>query len=255
MQNISLSVDPNAGQFDIALDGQPLLSGFRDIEARWRGRILKPLDAWSKTCEYHENGCDYYELDMPLTRDYRLQRFFLLDREDRLFILGDALLRDGGVTSAKIPLLEYEAALAVSPAVSVRKNSETAKGSLKNRAPGRVFPLQGDLRITDGMLVYRLKSDGISLFAPLVFDLDAARCRKPFLLRQLTVGENMEKVPDDRAVGFRFQLDKRQFLLYRSMTPPANRTVLGHNLIDDFCFARFDPKTGVEPLVEVQQEP
>jgi hypothetical protein len=64
----------------------------------------------------------------------------------------------------------------------------------------------------------------------------------------------MNKIQEDQAVGYRVQVNKEQFLLYRSMTPLANRTVLGHNLIDDFCFARFFPETGVEPLIVIDSE-
>jgi hypothetical protein len=82
--------------------------------------------------------------------------------------------------------------------------------------------------------------------------LDTERLGKRYTWRQLTVGENLQKVRDDQAVGYRIQLGQEQFLLYRSLTSQANRTVLGHNLIDDFCFARFAPATGVEPLIAVE---
>jgi len=62
----------------------------------------------------------------------------------------------------------------------------------------------------------------------------------------------LQQLRDDQAVGYRIQLGQAQFLVYRSLTPPANRTVLGHNLIDDFCFARFDPESGVDPLIAVE---
>jgi len=68
----------------------------------------------------------------------------------------------------------------------------------------------------------------------------------------LSVGENMQRTREDQAVGYRIQIGQKQFLLYRSLTPRAIRTVLGHNLMDDFCFARFDPETGVEPLMVVE---
>jgi hypothetical protein len=112
----------------------------------------------------------------------------------------------------------------------------------------------GTLTETDGTLVLRQKSAGKSLFAPLFFDLDANRLGKRYTWRQLAVGENLQRMREDEAVGYRIQLDQEQFLLYRSLTPnpKANRTLLGHNLIDDFCFARFDPETGVDPLIAVE---
>jgi hypothetical protein len=90
------------------------------------------------------------------------------------------------------------------------------------------------------------------IFAPLFFDLDADRLGKRYTWRQLSVGENLQRVQEDQAVGYRIQLGQEQFLLYRSLTPQASRTLLGHNLTDDFCFARFDPKTGADPLIAVE---
>ena len=104
------------------------------------------------------------------------------------------------------------------------------------------------------LLIYRHEVPGMALFAPLVFDFRPTRFKKALVWRQLTVGENLEKVTDDVAVGYRFQFGKEQFLLYHSLAEPTNRTVLGHNLIDDLCFARFSPKEGVEALLEVQRE-
>ncbi len=277
MPDISLSVDFDSAQFALAQNGKPFVCGLQDVGVRCRGKELRPLETWSKSCEYHENGCDYYEFDAPLTQDYRIQRFFLLHNTDRLFLLGDTLLWDGEKMPKpnRLPL-EYEAKLVLAPKLSPAKNSKTPALELLNsagRTLGRALPLAlpelaGEWKIVRSeklqshsqyALKYCLQSSGISLFAPLVFDLDPARCKKPCLWRQLTVGENREKIPPDKAAGIHFRLDMRQlvmeqYLLYRSMTPPANRTVLGHNLIDDFCFARFSPASGVEALVEVQQE-
>ena len=286
MQDISISVNfdsyaTDAVQLEVELGGSPILFGIWDVRGQWRNRTLKPLGPWTKCCEYDENGCDYLELDLPLTNDYRLQRFFLLDHDDRLLVLADTLLWDGDrfPRSTGYDNLFYESTLLHSPHLTPRKTPETSERTfypirpLRAAPVFRVLPLAlpewkepewqnaeidgmvgGELEVENSAISYRLQSSGVSLFAPLVFDLDPNRLKKPYTWRRLTVGENMMKVPEDRAAAFRFQLGKEQFLLYHSMTEQANRTVLGHNLIDDLCFARFDPDTGVEPLVEVQQD-
>ena len=282
MQDISISVNfdcraTDAVQLEVDVDGEPILFGVWDLGARWRGRTLKPQGPWSSCCEYDENGCDYLELDLPLNHGYRLQRFFLLDHDDRLLVLGDTLLWDGDTQQRRMAEdnLVYESTLLYSPKLEPR---ETTPGAteltfypprpLRAAPVFRVLPVAlpewkdaestgkvfGELFTEHSTLLYRLQSSGVSLFAPLVFDLDPDRLKKPYTWRHLTVGENMEKVSEDLAAGYRFQLGKRQFLLYHSMTEAANRTVMGHNLIDDLCFARFDPDTGIEPLVEVQQD-
>ena len=281
MSDISISVhydnaESTAVQLEVELHGEPILFGQWDAVIRYRERTLSLDGPWTDLCTYHENGCDYLEIDAPLTQDYRLQRFFLLDHKDRLLVLGDTVLRDEESPkrsrSRKATTgLSYESTLFHSGRLRSENMSDSpglvfAQG--KTAPFFRVLPLalperktddivgmvQGDLRTKHSSLVLHQQSSGRSMFAPLFFDLDPGRCKKQPFWRSLTVGENLKRVPDDQAVGYRIQLGDEQYLLYHSMTPPANRTVLGHNLTDDLCFARFTPKNGVETLVEVQQE-
>lgn len=96
-------------------------------------------------------------------------------------------------------------------------------------------------------------SSGTTLFAPLLFDLSGSRIRQAYTWRRLTVGEKLEVVSPQQAVGFRIQLCKDQFLLYRSLTAqPSNRTVLGHNLVSDLFCGRFLKEGGVETILDVE---
>ncbi|MEX0714781.1 MAG: hypothetical protein WD278_20765 [Pirellulales bacterium] len=58
--------------------------------------------------------------------------------------------------------------------------------------------------------------------------------------------------PADPAVGYRVQVGRQQWLIYRSLAERGNRTVLGHNLISEFLVARFDRQGKVEPLLEIE---
>ena len=260
----------NAVSVQLELRNDLLLFGTWDVAVRLGGKLLQPLEAWTETVVYSENGCDYLEIDVPLERDYRLQRHFLLDTVHRIVVLADAVLWDGdGKFKAKT--LEYESSLLYSPTLRARETSEATEltffpeKSARSAPLFRVLPLDlpewknavtdaSEIRTEQSNLVLRKRTEGRAFFLPLFFDLNARRLKNPYTWRHLTVGENLTKVPDDHAVGFRIQLGKEQYLLYRSLTPLANRTVLGHNLIDDFCYGRFDTKTGVDPLVAVQQE-
>ena len=93
---------------------------------------------------------------------------------------------------------------------------------------------------------------GNALFAPLFFDLDPRRFARRLTWRQLTVAESLEIQPADVAVGYRVQLGKEQWLIYRSLAQTANRTLLGHNLSTEMLVARFDPTGEVEALVEIE---
>jgi len=260
----------NAVSVQLELRNELLLFGTWDVTIRLGGTLLRSLEPWTETVVYSENDCDYLEIDIPLERDYRLQRHFLLDTAHRILILADCVLWDGD-GKFKPKTLEYESSLFYSPTLRTKEaNGATELTFFSTKfaraAPlFRVLPLDwpewknavtdgSEFRTEESNLILRKRTEGRAFFLPLFFDLNANRLKHPYTWRSLTVGENLKKVSDDRAVGFRIQLGREQYLLYRSMTPLANRTVLGHNLIDDFCYGHFDGKTGVEPLVAVQQE-
>jgi hypothetical protein len=90
------------------------------------------------------------------------------------------------------------------------------------------------------------------LFAPLFFDLSRKRNSRPLTWRQLAVGQMRQNVSDNQAVGFRVQIGQEQWLLYRSLTEAANRTVLGQNLMGELHVSRFLKTGEVEELIEVQ---
>jgi hypothetical protein len=282
MKNISISVHfdsqkDNAVQLEVEIQKEPVLFGLWNFDIWCRGKPLLPLESWTETCVHNDNGCEYLELDLLLSNDYRLQRFFLLDNKNRLLVLGDTVLWDGDVPKRRLAErddhLEYLSTLFYSPKLRPKTLAHSTEITFQpNHAKSsplfRVFPLAlpewknaeetglitGSLSLEHSTLKLHQRSSGLSMFAPLFFDLDAQRICKPYTWRHLTIGEDLQKVSEDKAVGYRVQMGKEQFLLYHSMTPLANRTVLGHNLIDDLCFARFDPKTGVDVLVAVQQE-
>ena len=274
MQKISASIDFNSQRdssvlFEAAVQKEPILFGLWTFDIRLGNKTLQPVGKWTVVCEHKEKGCDYLEIDLPLSDAYRLQRSLLVNHKDKLLLLCDTVLADEDSPSAGT--LSYCAEFSVSPKLRTKISDEATEIDFRpagrTDAPAfRVLPLalpewhtaapsglvSGTLSETSGTLVLQQKSAGKSLFAPLLFDLDADRLNKRYTWRQLSVGENLQRVPEDQAVGYRVQLGQEQFLLYRSLTPQANRTVLGHNLIDDFCFTRFDPETGVEPLIAVE---
>ena len=274
MKKISASIDFDSQRdksvlLEVAVQNEPLLFGLWTFDVKLGKKTLLPVGKWSKTCEHKERQCEYIEIDLPLTDDYHLQRSMLVNHKDKVLLLSDTILADEECAPNKPLSLQSE--FYVSPKMQAKTSTEATEimfrpvGQL-SPPPFRVLPLAlpewhtakptglviGTLTESEGVLTLRHESRGRSLFAPLFFDLNADKRGKRYTWRQLTVGENLQRVPDDQAVGYRIQLGKEQFLLYRSLTPLANRTVLGHNLIDDFCFAKFDPEVGVDPLIAVE---
>ncbi|MDR0326929.1 MAG: hypothetical protein LBI05_01395 [Planctomycetaceae bacterium] len=274
MKQLSASIDFRSQQdgtvlLEVAVKNEPILFGLWTFDVQIGGNTLSPAGQWTAVCEHKERNCDYLEIELPLSDDYRLQRSLLLNHKDKVLLLSDTILADEEQNAGKI--LSYRAEFYVSPKLHAKIADEATeiefRPASRTSAPAfRVLPLalpewqnapqtnrgNGTLIATEGTLILRQETIGTSLFAPLFFDLDADRLGKRYTWRQLSVGENLQRVREDQAVGYRIQLGQEQFLLYRSLTPPANRTVLGHNLIDDFCFARFDPETGVDPLIAVE---
>ncbi|MCL2004887.1 MAG: hypothetical protein FWG73_01870 [Planctomycetaceae bacterium] len=273
MKRLSASLDFQSQHdgsvlLEVAVQNEPILFGLWTVNVRLGKRTLPPVSDWTKICEHTERGCEYIEIELHLAHEYRLQRSVLLNRKDQVLLLADAVLADKGQSNAT---LSYRSEFNVSPKLRARTSAEATEidfrpSSRSAAPPFRVLPLalpewkaapptgliSGMLSEMEGILTLHQETAGRSLFAPLFFDLNADRLGKRYTWRQLSVGENLQCVREDQAVGYRIQLGQEQFLLYRSLTSLASRTVLGHNLIDDFCFARFDAETGVDPLIAIE---
>ena len=277
---------------EVAVQSVPVLCGHWTFNIRLGKKLLQHAGEWTLLCEHTEKGCGYTEIELKLadedaTHTYRLQRSVLLDKKNKVLLLLDTVLTDTESTDAGRPnqsILSYSSSLCVSSALSAKPSDEASEilfrpvtrpvAARQGASPLNVFPLalpewkesvqsgivHGNLTEKDGILTLHQETTGRSLVAPLFLDLNADRLNKPasrnkYTWRQLSVGENLQRVNEDQAVGYRVQIGKDQFLIYRSLTPLANRTLLGHNLTSDFCFARFDSETGVTPLIEIDVAP
>ncbi|MDR1960253.1 MAG: hypothetical protein LBQ54_14630 [Planctomycetaceae bacterium] len=267
-------ITDNSVRTELNLAGKTLWSGTWNTVLRQNGQILKPADPWVMTCSVSDGDADYLELELRLTCEMRLQRHFLLAHKERLLLLADTLLfqknplpEEDAVPPDETFDLEYEAGLLLARETGVQADSEASELLLlHHKTPlARVFPLflpewkktphsAGSLTAESQMLKIRRRNHGVGLFVPLIFDLAPNRLKLPYTWRQLTVGENRQIVGQDRAAAFRLQTGKLHTLLYRSITPAANRTFFGHNLVSEFFFGRFDPKTGeVEVLMAAEE--
>ena len=93
---------------------------------------------------------------------------------------------------------------------------------------------------------------GRFLCCPLFFDFRPRRIEKQRTWRQLTVAEKLAVVPHDVAVGFRVQSDRDQWLMYRTLGPPGNRTLMGQNISSEFYAGRFLKTGEVDEWIEVE---
>jgi hypothetical protein len=254
---------------ELAAGRDVLLSGCWQLEVHRDGAAATPVSSWEATCWVSDNDVDYLELEIDLGDGLKIQRHVLLAREDRFLMLADAVLGD---RSAK---LQYRSRLPLGPKVAACGEKETQECVLfsgKKRA-AMVLPLAlpewrcdwqqaGALSVEKqcatgsasaaSWLNLQQTAEGQRLFVPLWFDLDPRRIARRMTWRSLTVAHAMQVQPADVAVGYRVAVGKQQWLVYRSLAKPANRTVLSHNLSTETLIARF--KDGqAQPLIEIEE--
>jgi hypothetical protein len=92
----------------------------------------------------------------------------------------------------------------------------------------------------------------VRLYAPLWIDCDARRIGKPRTWRQLTVADMRTILPPHQAVGYRVQAGLEQWLVYRALDVPRNRTLLGCNVSCEFLLGRVKRSGEVARTLEIQ---
>jgi len=223
------------------------------------GRQLELQSDWQQNCWYSDDDVDYLELGSDLNDGWRLERQMLLAREDHFLLVADVLLGPGDAD------IEYRNVFPLTDSTRFEAAEETHDGYLvANRRLGLVMPLalpewrnakaDGSLEAAADGLELRQTARASRLYAPLFIDLDRKRLDEPLTWRQLTVGESLQTQPRSAAVGYRVQVGEGQWLFYRSLTPPANRTLLGQNLSDEFYAGRFDTDGEADELIALNTE-
>ena len=110
----------------------------------------------------------------------------------------------------------------------------------------------GSFGVHDGALALRQETQGGRLYAPLWLDCTPARIGRPLTWRQLTVADTRRNLPRHQAAAFRVQSGPDQWLLYRALDTPRNRTVLGCNLSCEFLLGRIGTDGVVARTLEIQ---
>ena len=235
----------------------PLLGGQTMPEIRLGGQLLEPVSDFEAVCDEQNDDLDFLELEIELSRGVQLQRQFILSRNDDFLIVADAVL------ATEVGGLDYRCKWPLAPGVSGMQETETRELYLTaGKIQSLVLPLalpewkvarhNGQLDFDDDGLELRQNSSGRALYAPLVFDLSPKRSKRPRTWRPLTVAEQLKIVPNDVASAFRIQLDKQQWILYRSLAEQGNRTFMGENFNGELFLGSFDTNGQVKPLLQIE---
>jgi hypothetical protein len=220
----------------------PLLAGTWDFDISLDGEPIEPVADYEETCWVADKDVNYLELEIQLSGGMRLERHVVFAREDQFVFLADA------VFGARAGKLEYRAWLPLAEGIEFEAHGDHTEGAIV----GKKAECAGQLARRERTLELAQAVVGQNLFAPLLLDLKSRRFGKPWTWRQLTVAQSLAIQPADSAVGYRLRIGQEQWLVYRSLSPRANRTLLGHNLSSEFLLARFLKKGEVQSLIEVE---
>jgi len=231
-------------------------AGAWPLELEVDGLAVLPPARWEEVCRQTEDGVEYVELEGRAGRGIRVCRHVMVAQKDGFLFLADAIVL------CRPAELRYSAILPLGRKIICEPAAETWEARLVDgRRRAWVLPLalpewredprRGELVPVESGLALRRLAKGRALFAPLFIDLNARRQGKPLTWRALTVAENFRIQPADVAVGYRVQIGSQQWLVYRSLGPKGNRSLLGHNLVSETLIARF-AKGQVEPLIEIE---
>ena len=211
------------GRHEVAAElsnlGEIISSGTWQPEITVAGRSLA-LDSngvWETICWFSDFDVDYLEIEHDCANGWRLQRQFLMARQDLFLYTADAILGPPGATHA----IDYRLELPMASELKFLTNDASHEVGLKGRrALGLVLPIAlpewkrdsrvGRLDTSSGncTLTHQTQSS-TNLYVPCFIDLHPRRMRKPMTWRQLTVAEDLNILPPDRAVGFRVQVGAR----------------------------------------------
>lgn len=253
---LTVAYDDRQCRLDLASGPLSLCRGATNPQVRIDGQLRAVDSEWEQICWQSDADVDYLELEIDLVGGWRVQRHLLLARQDRFLLLADAVL---GEQPAQI---DYEVALPLGE-TEFTAAKETNEGWLvAKRRQFSVLPLAmpewrsatraGRLTASQGHLRHTAAARGQALFAPLLVDLDSTRSRQPLTWRQLTVAETRVIQRPDVAVGYRAQLGRQQWIVYRSLGERGNRTLLGHNTAYEFVVARFLRSGQVDTLLQIE---
>lgn len=266
--NVTLTWEREFPQIEILSRKRTLFTGEWRFDGTWNGAELRADGEWRQTCWNSDDDADFIELELPLTEDFVLQRSVLLAKNEHFVLLGEALsgdrFRGKNVLDGE---LCWRTFLPLEPHVQVQQKEDSFETFLnigssphatllplalpewrRKASRGTDFGLQFDSLCTS------VSTDKSTFFSPIFIDLESERMRSALTWRPLCVGEKLQNVPKHTAAGFRVQIDDSQWLIYRSLTPECNRSVLGKNLNSEFLVGTFGTDGNVKTIVEIESD-
>ena len=256
---LTLAYDGSDMSLEVEVRRELLFAGAIRTRVSIAGEQLPLEDEWHNTCAFSEEGVEYLEFETECSDGWRVQRQILFAGDPHVLIWADAVIGDTPES------LELHVTMPLASGTTFKPLEETRDGWLES-AGGRIAwlaPLAAaewrteaspmDVAATSEGLQLTAATKGRAAYLPWFLDLHPRRLKAPARTwRRLTVGQDRNIVPLDQAAGYRVQVARKQWLVYRSLTGAAQRTVLGQHLSTEFFAGRFHRDGEVTTYVEVE---
>ena len=248
----------------IGNDGQRIMSGDWDVEIFQNQKPLQTDVSWQEVCWFTDDDVDYLELECEVENVCKIQRQVMLMRDEGVVYFADALI-------AQAPdQWSVKSTWTLSNDIELRSEPKTTEGKLvragnENQSTALLLPVampewrrspnHSRMECTGQTLSLQCDTTAKNLYNPLVMSLRGIESTPAYTWRQLTIAEELQNQPRHIAEAYRVQVNRDQWVFYRSLTPCARRTVMGLHLNTEFYAGRFSREDGLfEPVVEVNPE-
>ena len=248
-------------RLEVAVGDRLLVAGPWRWQASLNGRPLEAEGPWTVSGFESDGKATFLEIVASLAGGLQLERQVVMLPRDRVVLLADAItVRNGGAaTAARLAYrgtLPLAASLDAEPAEETREivvfDTQMRFMALPLALPEWRVGRQGSFEASADGLVLAQESPATRLHAPLWLDCDAGRVGGPLTWRHLTVADTRVNLPPHQAVGYRVQAGLEQWLLYRALDVPRNRTLLGCNVSCEFLLGRVKKSGEVARTLEIQ---
>jgi hypothetical protein len=256
---------------EIAVADRLLVAGPWTWTASLDGQPVEAEGPWTVSCWESDRKATFLEITAPLPGGRQMERQIVLLPQARVLLLADAVTTPSGtltpesrpVSTAGSPAaLHMTMSLPLVAGLETEAAAETREvTAFDTRMRLTALPIalpewrsvgRGTFAPGPNGLTLTQETAGSRCYAAMWLDLDPRRAGRALTWRQLTVADTRINLPPHQAVGFRVQVGLEQWLLYRALDAPRNRTLLGCNVSCEFLLGSIKPDGSVRRLLEIQ---
>ncbi len=245
-------------------DGQRIMSGDWDVEIYQNKKLLQTDVSWQEVCWFTDDDVDYLELECEVENVCKIQRQVMLMRDEGVVYFADALIAQNPEQWS------VKSTWTVADDIELHSDPKTTEGKLvrtgsENKTAALLLPVampewrrspnHSRMESSGRILSLQCDTNAKNLYNPLVVSLRGIEATPAYTWRQLTIAEELHIQPRHVAEAYRVQVNRDQWVFYRSLTPCTRRTVMGLHLNTEFYAGRFLRDDGqYEAVVEVNPE-